>query len=71
MFRDNARSKIYQISLTEVKNCQIVEIRLINMKIKGTGGGNAFSRSHGDRIDLKIGTHVHIRNVYDTMRPDF
>ena len=33
MFRDIARSKIYQISLTEVKNCQIVEIRLLNMKI--------------------------------------
>ena len=31
----------------------------------------AFSRSPGDRIDLKIGTHVNIRNVYDTMRPDF
>ena len=31
----------------------------------------AFSRAHGDRIDLKIGTHVHIRNVYDPMRPDF
>ena len=33
VFRDIARSKIYQISLTEVKNCQIVEIRLLNMKI--------------------------------------
>ena len=33
VLRDIARSKIYQISLTEFKNCQIVEIRLLNMKI--------------------------------------
>ena len=31
--RDIARLKIYQMSLTKVKNCQIVEIRLLNMKI--------------------------------------
>ena len=33
VFRDIARSKICQISLTEVKNCLIVEIRLLYMKI--------------------------------------
>ena len=33
MFRDITWSKIYQMSLTEVKNCQINEIRLLNMKI--------------------------------------
>ena len=33
--------------------------------------GVAFSRPCGDRIDLKIGTHIHTRNVYDPMRPDF
>ena len=32
-FRDIARLKIYLISLAEVKNCQIVEIWLLNMKI--------------------------------------